>query len=225
MATYSTQYDIANRALVHCGISPNLTSAFTGSKNAVLMGFLYDKIRVAELRKHVWNFAITYSQLAAASPATVRYANGQVKNAWALPADYIRIATQDPRNAGVATLLTTAGIRFNDYQVEGANLITSGAAPSLRYVNNFTTVTSMDPTFCEMVAASLALASIEVITQNPTKRQLIEHEYMSMLDTARTINLIEGGSAEPSEPDIKLVNVPRPGQLNAAPPAQQQGRA
>ena len=159
MAGYTTQYDIANRALVHCGISPNLTSSFTGSKNAVLMGFLYDKIRVSELRKHVWNFAITYAAISAGSPATRVYANGQTKNVWALPSDYVRIATQDPRNPGIATLLTTAGTRFNDYQIEAGAIVSSlSALPTLRYVNNFTNVAAMDPTFCEMVAASLALA-------------------------------------------------------------------
>ena len=43
---------------------------------------------------------------------------------------------------------------------------------------------------------------------------------MSMLDIARTINLIEGGSAEPGEPEVKLANVRPAPQVNAAPPAQ-----
>lgn len=56
-APFSTSVDIANRALQHCGAS-RITSFTDGSRNASEVAFVYDKVRVAELRRNVWRFAI-----------------------------------------------------------------------------------------------------------------------------------------------------------------------
>ena len=60
MAGYSTPIDIANRACQHCGVSRiDLAQGFTeDSKQADETGFVYDKLRRAELRRNPWNFAI-----------------------------------------------------------------------------------------------------------------------------------------------------------------------
>jgi hypothetical protein len=52
---FQTPYDIANRCLDHLGVSH--VSSFQGSRNADAVGFVYDKIRRAELRANPWNFA------------------------------------------------------------------------------------------------------------------------------------------------------------------------
>lgn len=53
--SYQTPFDIGTRALQHLGV-PAIT-AFSGSRNADQAGFLYDKVRRAELRANPWNFS------------------------------------------------------------------------------------------------------------------------------------------------------------------------
>src|SRR5712691_3659686 len=53
---YQTAIDIANRALQHCRMKRIV--AFTDSSaNAKETGFVYDKLREAELRCNLWRFA------------------------------------------------------------------------------------------------------------------------------------------------------------------------
>ena len=56
MATYTTQYDICNRALEMIGSKP-ITNFGDGSINANEVAFVYDKLRQAELRRSIWRFA------------------------------------------------------------------------------------------------------------------------------------------------------------------------
>lgn len=57
MAEYLTPIDIANRALDHCGI-PSITAFTDDVKGADLANRCYDKLRIAELRRNVWRFAV-----------------------------------------------------------------------------------------------------------------------------------------------------------------------
>lgn len=54
---FNVPVDIANRALQHCGAS-RIVSFTDDSKNADEVAFCYDKLRIAELRRNVWRFAI-----------------------------------------------------------------------------------------------------------------------------------------------------------------------
>lgn len=54
---YQTAVDIANRALQHCRMA-RITSFTDSSLNAKETGFVYDKLREAELRSNIWRFAI-----------------------------------------------------------------------------------------------------------------------------------------------------------------------
>ncbi len=70
MAEYLTPVDIANRALDHCGVPPIV--AFTDdSKGADRTKSVYDKLRVAELRRNVWRFAIRKAALRAIDTSTM----------------------------------------------------------------------------------------------------------------------------------------------------------
>lgn len=66
MASYTTPEDIANRALSHC--RRDHIVAFTDqTEEANEIGFHYDKLRQAELRRNVWRFAIRRNILRAVS--------------------------------------------------------------------------------------------------------------------------------------------------------------
>src|SRR6478609_3911371 len=54
---FITPYDIANRACQHLGV-PRISTFSDTSKQAVELGFCYDKLRLAELTKSVWNHAV-----------------------------------------------------------------------------------------------------------------------------------------------------------------------
>lgn len=57
MAEYRTPVDIANRALDHCGV-PNIVAFTDDAKGADRTSSVYDKLRIAELRRNVWTFAV-----------------------------------------------------------------------------------------------------------------------------------------------------------------------
>jgi hypothetical protein len=70
VAEYLTPIDIANRALDHCGVPPIV--AFTDdTKGAERTLAVYDKLRVAELRRNVWRFAIRKMALRAIDTTTM----------------------------------------------------------------------------------------------------------------------------------------------------------
>jgi hypothetical protein len=66
MATleYETALDIASRACQHLGV-PRLTSFDDDTKEASELGFAYDKVRTAELRRNLWVFSTKKAALRA----------------------------------------------------------------------------------------------------------------------------------------------------------------
>ena len=54
---YITPYDIANRSCQLLGV-PRISTFSDNSKQAVELGFCYDKLRRSELEKSVWGFAV-----------------------------------------------------------------------------------------------------------------------------------------------------------------------
>lgn len=198
MAEYSASVDIANKALQHLG-APLIATLADNSKNAVQMNFAYDKCRQAELRAHVWQFSIAYATLVAASPATQTFQNGAVRNRFTLPANYVRMAQQDPHTAGVSNQNVTAGLQWSDYAVEGTILLTAQSSVILRYASDITTVASFDALFDEALAARLAFDTCEVITQNFQKRSQMAQIYAERIGLAQTLNLIESAADEPTE--------------------------
>ena len=219
MAEYATEYDIANRALIHCGISPNIGSTFTGSKNAVVMGFLYDKIRIAALREHIWKFAVVSQSLTLTG--TVSYQGGVTRNIFGYPTGYVRPANQDPRTQGSLYQRTSGGIQYSDFEFVQAGIITELTSIDFWYVQDTSTVTIFDPMFCEAIAAQLAMAALPALTQSPQKLQQIEPLYQSILQRAIAVDAIEVGNMEPVGDKLRTERL----NISLMPPQQpQQGR-
>ena len=219
MAEYQSQVDIQNKALLHLGATM-ITTINDQSKNAIITTFQYDKCRVAELRAHVWQFAIAYSNLVLDSVQS--FQNGAIRNRFLLPTGYIRLAQQDPHTAGVTNQGTSAGTRWGDYSVEGPLLLTANTSVLLRYVEDQTTVTAFDGMFDEALALRIAFDSCEAITQNLQKRQMIGQMYAERIGQAMLLNLIETATDEPMEAQVNLVRVNQ--NLNPPAPAQQRQR-
>lgn len=219
MAEYATAADICNKALqeIGCALIGSLTD---DSRNANECNFLYDKTRVALLREHVWNFAISYATLTAAG--TLTYQNGSTRNKFTLPAGYMRLADQQPRTAQLMTQATSGGVRGTDYSIEGGFLVTAQAGVLLRYAADISTVTLMDPLFCDALAARMCVDGLaETLTGSVQKRQLAGQRYADRIALAKLLNAIE---AADDEPLAELMRTARTLEQPPAPAPQGRGR-
>lgn len=181
----ATKVEICNRALQHLG-AKSITSLTEDSRNARSMNLAYEPIKLAELRKHPWSFAIKRVQLAASATAPTFSRS----TSFPLPSDYIRILNPDPE------------YNFNDldWQIEGRNIITNDQAPlDLRYVYDVTDPNEMDVLFREVLAVKLAEATCEEITQSNQKKESLMVMYRDLIADAKRVNAIERVALEMPE--------------------------
>ncbi len=83
--SFSSPIDIANRALQHCG-SPRISTFQDNSKAAAESGFIYDKVRRAELRRHIWQFSTRRTALRPITATSQNIHFGAWSTATAYPA-------------------------------------------------------------------------------------------------------------------------------------------
>lgn len=190
----SSSVEIANRALQMLGAKR--ISLFTdGTNNARAVQTCYDPLRLAELRKHRWSFAIQRFSLAASANAPLF---GR-QNAYLLPAGFVRLIDPDPdwNYAGVVggNIVgnnTQAIDSFVDYAIEGGYLLTDINAPlNVRCVMNVEDCNLMDPLFREALAARMAMEMCEEITQSNTKKAACKDSYKDAIADAKKANGIE----------------------------------
>lgn len=127
-----------------------------------------------------------------------------LRTLYRLPNNFLRIAPVDPKAAGSPRQNVTAGMPFNDWEIEAGHLTSASTGPIvLRFVADLTDVSAMDDMLCESIAASLALATCETLTQSPAKKTEITNAYNSVVASARMVNAIEAGSTE-NEPQTPI---------------------
>lgn len=134
------------------------------------------------------------------SPASFDAPDGSnQRTAFILPANFLRFAPQDPKKAAIARLGTTAGLQFNDWEIEHGALFSfdaAGAPMIVRFVADLTIVSSFDDMFCHAVACRMALDLNEILTQRPDLAQKVAGEYNRFITEARMVSAIEMGSTE-----------------------------
>jgi hypothetical protein len=181
----ATQVEIINRGLQLLG-AKRITSITEDSRNARAMNAAYEPVKEALLRKHTWVCATKRAQLAASSTAP---AFGKT-NAFPVPSDFIRLLPLDPEDI----------TNDDDRIIEGRSILTDEDAPlNVRYVYNITDPNEMDPLFREALAASLAEATCEEITQSNTKMATIMEIKKDAIAEAKKANAIEKPVEEPPE--------------------------
>ena len=114
MIPFQTALDIANRALDHCGQDPiGPLGFFEQSKKARLVARLYNNLRRAELRRHVWTFSTMRAVLRPLanntmkvmptlwSPAKTYYVGSIVSDVWGVlwTSNYPSNLNQEPGNS------------------------------------------------------------------------------------------------------------------------------
>jgi hypothetical protein len=131
-----------------------------------------------------------------ASQATTR-------NAYRKPCGFLREAPQDPKAGGSSDKGAPTGLLYSDWTYDGPWLITRDGGPILyRYVADITNVTSFDPMFVEALAARIAYAVCEPVTQSTAKQQACLLAHKQALFEAGMVNGIEQGSVEPPIDDF-----------------------
>lgn len=120
------------------------------------------------------------------------------RNAYRLPAGFLRKAPQDPKAGSNSYLGAPSNLEYNDWNLEGNYIVSSQVEPIiLRFIADVTDVKQFDDMFCEGLGARIALETCEVLTQSTQKVSNIASQYQKFMGEARTINAIETGSEEP----------------------------
>jgi hypothetical protein len=119
------------------------------------------------------------------------------KNAYRLPAGYLKRAPQDPSAGNFSWLGAPANNSTPDWQFEGDYLVTRDGSPIVfRFVADVTDVTKMDDLFCEMLGAKIGVEVCETLTQSSAKVQVCQAAYRYAAYMARQANAIEIESEE-----------------------------
>lgn len=142
-----------------------------------------------------------YLPSASVTPRTILY----------LPANYMRLAPQDPKQAGNVRLNVTAGMRYTDWEIENGAIVSQQLTTQLgttgalifRFVADVADVTAMDPMFCEAWGARLATEVCIPITQSAEKLKLCQEIYQLKIAEARAVGAVEGGSTEDESPPVQ----------------------
>lgn len=128
-------------------------------------------------------------------------------NAFHKPAGYLRLAPQNPK-PGINNLGGPSGNDYNDWLMEGEYIVTSDVGPLvLRFVANFTDVSRMPTPFCEGVAARIAFAVGDSLTQDKGQLDIIAKTWAKFQSTAKTLDGIENAFIDP--PEDELISVRR----------------
>jgi len=187
----ASEVEIANRALQRLG-AKSITNLSDDSRNARAVNLAYESVKLSELRKHPWSFAVKRAQLAASSTTPLFTKS----NAFPVPSDFVRLLSQDPEDL----------MNSNDWQIEGINIVTNDDAPlEIRYIYDVTDPNIMDPLFREAFAAKLAEELCEEITQSNTKKADAFIAYKEIIAEAKRVNAIEKTAEDP--PEDKWVTV------------------
>lgn len=182
----ASQVEIANRALTKLGAA-RIISFGDDNKQARAVASMFDIVRDAELRAHLWSFSVKRTSLAALESTP----NWGYDYEYQLPSDYLRLlqvndvypgpSLEDYRNSSVA-----------EYVVEGRKILTNLSAPlKIRYCSRVEGTTQWDATFVEAFACRLASEMCEDLTQSNTKRELANAEYKQAIIAAIKADGIE----------------------------------
>jgi hypothetical protein len=129
------------------------------------------------------------------------------KNAFLLPAGYLRKAPQNPK-PGISPLGGPSGVVYDDWLIENGFLVSAQTGPiTLRFVANFTDVSRMHTTFCEGLAARIALAICDAITQDKGQLELVAKIFKQWESDAITIDGIENDYTDPPDDDYVTVRL------------------
>lgn len=187
----ASEVDVANRALTKLGAA-RITALSDANKQARAVDSMFDIVRDALLRSHVWSFAVKRATLDV-SETTPDWGYAYQYD---LPADYLRLVQVNDTYLG-PSLADFRNESTSDYMLEG-NVIMTDIADTLkiRYIFQETDTTAWDSTFVEAMACRLAAELAEDLTQSNTKRDAAWKEYDMAIRTAIRSGAVEQQAQE-----------------------------
>jgi len=183
-----SETQICNRALQKIGAA-RITSIDELSPRAEDCKSAYYDLRDAELRNHVWKFALSRRVLAPLASAP----EFEFDYEFLLPSDFLRLhpaATYQEE-----TDWTIEG-NADGLQVLRTN---DGDTLYLRYVRQITDTAVMDSLFKEALAVKIAHELAEPATKGLNRKSALAVEYKEVIARAKLVDAIEKISAEPPE--------------------------
>lgn len=125
------------------------------------------------------------------------------RNAYHLPAGFVRVAPQDPKAGSTSYLGAPSGLAYTDWDYEGDFFVSRDVDPQFfRFIADIQDVSKMDDLFCEALAARMAFETCQKLTQSTDKTTIVASAYKRAVDQARLTNAIEIGAIEPAEDDL-----------------------
>jgi hypothetical protein len=175
MATSVVQ--IINNALIKIGASAILTLT-ENSESARAANLIYEQVRDASIRDHVWNFAIRRVELAQNSTAPAFEFSYQYN----LPSDCLRV------------------LRMEDmgmyYKIEGGKLLTDEGTAKILYLSRVEDVNLFDALFVEALSARIAAELSVTLSESNTLYTNMMEIYQRKIADARSMDAQESGYQE-----------------------------
>lgn len=171
----ASKTSIANRALVKLGQVTTADVESENSKAAKTINSMYDTVRDAVLREHVWNFAVRRAQVAK-NTNTPAY---EWDHEYPYPEGCLRILEIKDKDPG-------------QYDIENNKILTDDDGPLfIKYIKQITDEGEFDSLFIEAFASRLAYESAEALTQSNTKKEAALVDYQRALSEARSVDAVE----------------------------------
>tara|TARA_R110000824_G_scaffold82437_2_gene206662 strand:+ start:532 stop:1134 length:603 start_codon:yes stop_codon:yes gene_type:complete len=175
MATSVVQ--IVNNALVKIGANAILTLT-EDSEAARAANLIYEQIRDACIRDHVWNFAVNRVELAQNSTAPAFEFSYQYN----LPSDCLRVLQME--DMGMS------------YKIEGGKLLTDEGTAKILYLARVDDVNLFDSMFVEALSARIAAELAVTLAESNTLYGNMMEMYQRKLADARSMDAQESGYLE-----------------------------
>ena len=175
-----TQVNIINLALSKIG--DYLITAITDtSKQAIYSILHWENARDTLLRSFPWNFATEIAFLGTSGV----YGLYSFSNYHDLPSDCLRVLAV----SGTSDFDRTDTLQ---YKIKGTKILSNEDRICLKYIQANTTTSEYPPTFCNALAADLAIRLAESLSAAPEgKKQLLYAEYDQAITEARGVDFDE----------------------------------
>jgi hypothetical protein len=182
----ASQVEIANRALTKLGAA-RIISFADDNKQSRSVNSMFNVVRDAELRAHLWSFTIKRDSL----PALTTTPAWGYDYEYQLPPDCLRLLEVDDIYPG-PNLDDYRNANTQEFTIEGRKILTNKDAPlKIRYVSRVADTTQWDATFVEAFACRLAMEMCEDLTQSSSKKESVKDDYNTAIMMAIRANAIE----------------------------------
>jgi len=182
----ASQVDVANRALSKIG-DARIISLTDDTEAAILLNNMFNVVRDAELRAHLWNFAIKRASLAALSTTP----NHGYAYEYQIPSDCLRVLMVGDVYVG-SGLSNYRSMPGEAYQIEGMKILTDYTAPlNVKYVRQVANTGEWDPLFVEYFSTVLAMECCERLAQSPSLKETLRRDKAEIFMRAIRADAIE----------------------------------